>query len=210
MKLFNSSKRWVTWWAKRKINWKEQYMNPQHPHRLLIAEALKHIPWMCLFEIGCGAGANLVTIIKKNPGKQVGGVDINPDAIAFAQTQFTNALFKVNSGDNIMMSDKSAGIILSDMMLIYISPRYISRYLKEWKRVARDYIILCELHSDSWWKRFVIKWKEGYNIYNYKKLLEKLEFYDIKMYKFKKEDWPDSDLQQDYGHLIVAKVPTDY
>lgn len=207
MKLFNSTKKWVKWWTKRKIDWGSHYMNPKHPHRLLIAETLRHIPWMSLFEVGCGAGANLVTIVNMNPGKQVGGIDINPDAISFAKTQFRNGLFKVSSADNIMMSDKSMGIILSDMVLIYITPRHIGRYLKEFKRVAGDYVILCELHSTSWWKRFALKWREGYNAYDWPKLLEKHEFYDIKMYKLKKEDWPESNLQQKYGYIIVAKVP---
>ena len=210
MKLFNSTQRWVGWWQTRKIDWGAHYMNPRHPHRLLLAEVLKHIPWLSLFEVGCGAGANLVTLIKTHPGKQVGGMDINTEAVAFATTQFNNAILKVGSGDDIMMSDKSAGVILSDMMLIYISPRHIGRYLKEFKRVARGYVVLCELHSDSWRHRFAVKWKEGYNLYDYKKLLKKHEFYDIQMYKLSKEDWPESTLQQNYGHIIVARVPEDY
>lgn len=210
MKLFNTTKRWANWWAKRDINWKEHYMNPEHPHRVMIAYVLKSLRWGALVEVGCGAGANLAQIMKVNQGKQLGGVDINPDAIAFAKTQFQHAFLNVNSADDIMLSDQATDIILSDMCMIYISPFLIKRHLDEFKRVARSYLVLCELHSPSLWERLVVKWKEGYNIFNWPKLLEENGFYDIQTYKIPKEGWPESNLQQKYGHIIVARVPKNY
>lgn len=210
MKLFNSTKRWVEWWKNRKIDWGEHYMNPNHPHRTLLVEVLKRIPWYSLMEVGCGAGANLVTIVKNIQGRQVGGVDVNPDAIAFAQTQLTNAVLKVNPADDIMMSDQCMDVLLSDMTMIYINPSKIDRHLEEFKRVARSYVVLCELGSTSWWQRFVIKWKEGYNAYDWKRLLEKHDYYDIQLYKIPPEMWPESDLQQKYGYIIVARTPKYY
>lgn len=210
MKLFNSTKRWTDWWAKRKIDWKKEYMNPDHPHRLMIAEVMRRLNWMSIIEVGCGAGANLVQIVKSNPGKQVGGVDISPSAIAFAETQFKNALLKVCPSDDVMLSDQATDIVLSDMLMIYITPSRMKKQLKEFKRLARNYIVLCELHSDSWWDRFVIKWKEGYNVYNWPKLLEENGFYDVLTYKIPKEAWPESDLQQKYGYIIVARTPKYY
>lgn len=210
MKLFNTTERWVSWWAKRKIDWKKEYMNPNHPHRIMLGQVLKTLDWLSLIEVGCGAGANMVQIIKSNPGKQVGGVDINPDAIAFARTQFTNALLKVNSADNLILSDKMCDVILSDMTMIYMSPWQIRKPLREFKRVARNFIVLCELHSPSLWQRLVIKWKEGYNMFNWPKLLEKNGFYDISIYKIPPPAWPESDLQQKYAYIIIARVPKYY
>mgnify|MGYP001567044021 CR=1 FL=1 len=210
MKYFNSTKKWITWWKNRKIDWGKEYMNPNHPHKILLAETLRHLPWLSLIEVGCGAGANLVKIAKTIPGRQVGGVDINPDAIAFAKTMFKNALLKVNSADNIILSDKSTDVILSDMCMIYITPNKIEKHLKEFKRLARNYVVFVELHSKNWWDRFVIKWKEGYNVYDWPKLLEKHGFYDVSIYKIPKEAWPESDLQQKYGHIIVARTPKYY
>src|ERR1700733_15072868 len=115
MKLFNSTKKWVDWWKDRKVDWAKQYMNPNHPHRIVIAEVLKHINWLSLIEVGCGAGANLAQIVKSIPERQVGGIDVNPQAIEFAQTQFKNGVFSVGKADDIMMSDQSCDIILSDM-----------------------------------------------------------------------------------------------
>ncbi len=210
MKLFNTTERWVDWWRKRKIDWKKEYMNPQHPHRVLLGQILQHLQWMSLLEVGCGAGANLVQIVKSNPGKQVCGVDINPEAIEYAKTQFKNAEFRVNPADDVMFSDQATDIVLSDMCMIYISPFKIEAHLKEFKRLARNYVIFCELHSDSWWERFVLKWKEGYNMFNWPKLLEQNGYYDVKTYKIPKEAWPESDLQHKYGYIIVARTPKYY
>ncbi len=210
MKLFNSTKKWVDWWAKRKIDWKAHYMNPNHPHRLMLVEILKRLNWLSLIEVGCGAGANLVQIIKNIPGRQVGGVDINPDAIEFAKTQFTNALLKVNPAHDIVLSDQATDVILSDMCMIYITPGLIKKHLDEFKRLSRNYLVLCEFHSSNFWQRLVVKYREGYNVYNWPKLLEKHGYYDIQMYKIPKEGWPESDLQQKYGYIIVARTPKYY
>lgn len=212
MKLFNSTQKWTNWWARRKIDWKVHYLNPNHPHRLLIVETLKGLEWGCVIELGCGAGANLMAILKAMPGRkvQVGGIDINPDAIALAEKMFIGGLFKVGSGDDVMLSDKASDVILTDMYMIYITPNRMAKQLTEIKRLARNYVVMCEFHSESWWERLALKWREGYNMYDWRKLLEKHGFYGINLYKIPKEFWSESDLQQKYCHIIVAKVPKDY
>ena len=211
MKLFNSTKKWSSWWQRRKIDWKTHYMNPDHPHRTLLAQVVNSSNWLSLIELGCGAGANLVTILKGIKGaKQLGGVDINPDAIALANQTFRGGLFKVNSGDDVMMSDKATDVILTDMYLIYMTPSRMKKQLTEIKRLTRSHVVFCEFHSKSWWQRLVLKYKEGYNMYNYQRLLEKHGFYDISLFKIPKDFWPESDLQQKYAYIVVARVPRDY
>lgn len=207
MKLFNSTKKWKQWWETRKINWQESYLSTwNHPHRYLISGILKELGWMSLFEIGCGAGANLVNIVKSFPGKtlQLGGSDINPDAIQVATGILKGAVLKVGSGDDVILSDDSVDIVLTDRMLIYVGPGKIDSYIKEIRRIARNYIILCEFHSPSLYDRIKIKISSGYNAYNYKTLLDKYGFYDIMAYKIPPEAWP-GDTYPSY--LIVAKVP---
>lgn len=209
MKLFNSTERWSKWWKNRKIDWKEHYLNPDHPHRTLIAEVLKHMRWGCLIEIGCGAGANLMAILKSmpNPQVQVGGVDINKDAIELANKNFKGGLFKVGTGEDVMLSDDATDIVLTDMYMIYLTPKRIAKQLKEIARITRNSVVFCELHSENRLERLAIKWREGYNVYDYKKLLDKHGFYDIKLYKLPPEFWPESKLQQKYCYIITAKVP---
>jgi len=205
MKTTNQHKKY---WKDRKIDWKTSYLDTwNHPHRKLIIAALRGFHWVSLMEVGVGGGANLYNILKNFKGKQIGGIDVNKDAIELAQKTFNGGLFKVNSADDIMLSDNSTDVMLSDMTLIYVSPLQIMSYLKEIKRVARNYIVLCEFHSDSWWNRLALKINTGYNAHNYRKLLTKLGFYDIFTYKLKEEDWPGGNPQKTFAYLIIAKVP---
>jgi len=194
------------YWQERKIDWNQSYLQTwSHPHRFLISAVLKEIGWMSLFEIGCGAGANLVNIIKSFPGKkiQLGGSDINLDAIKTAQEALKGAILKVGSGDDVIMSDDSTDIVLTDRMLIYVGPRQINKYIKEIKRIARSYVILCEFHSPSLYDRIKLRWTSGYNAYDYRKLLEKHGFYDIQLVKIPPEVW----LGDTYPSFIIkAKV----
>ena len=208
IRYFNSTEKWKAWWSKRKIDWRKDYLDSwNHPHRYLITTILAKLNWLSLIEIGCGSGANLMNITKNLQGKQLGGMDVNPEAIALAKKTFMGGLFKVNSGDNMMLSDKSTDVVLSDMSLIYVHPKDIGRYIKEIKRVGRKYVVLCEFHSPSWWERFKLRAKDGYFAYDYKRLLLKYDFYDILLYQIPPEAWPDATKNQQFRAIIVATIP---
>jgi ubiquinone/menaquinone biosynthesis C-methylase UbiE len=195
------------YWERRKIDWDASYLSGTlaHPHRNLILKVLESFQWQSLWEVGCGPGANLVRIVQAFPGKEVGGNDINKDAIDLAQKTFKNAIFGVNSGDDILMSDKACDVVLSDMMLIYVDPFKIKKYLNEFKRICRLRVVLVEFHSESWWERLKLRIRSGYNSYNYKKLLEQVGFYDIVMWKIPEEYWPGGNPQKDFAYIISAK-----
>lgn len=207
MKLFKTTEQHKKYWQERKIDWKSHYQNWDHPHRFLISHILGSIPWYSLIEIGCAAGANLMNIVQQFPGRQIGGIDLNPDAIAQAEKTFQGALLKVGSGDNIMMSDNSTDVTLTDMTLIYVSRRDIDRYVKELKRVSRNYVVLCEFDSKSWWSRLKLKLSTGYNAHDYERILKKWGFYDIVKYKIPPELWEGGEPQKTFGYIIVARVP---
>jgi len=211
MKLFRNTEQFKKWWINRK-NWTDGYSGPEalnHPHRQLIVRVLRSFRWLSLMEIGCAAGANLINIAKAIPGRQIGGIDVSPDAIEKAievtSAVYRGGFFKVNSADDIMMSDKSTDVILSDAVLIYVDRTKIKKYLKEIKRVSRNHILFCEFHSKSWWSRLALKWKTGYNSYNWIKLLEKNGFYDIYIYKLREQDWAGYPWNK-YGYIILARV----
>lgn len=205
MKLFRTTKSHSNWWKNRKLDWKTSYQNWDHPHRFLIANVLKSLNWLSLIEIGCGGGANLINIVKNIPGKQIGGVDVNADAIELCQKTFKEGLFKVNAADDVMLSDKAVDVVLSDAVLIYVSPKDIRRHLREIKRISRKYVVLCEFHSKSLWNRFALKINSGYNAYNWKRLLEQEGFYDVMFYKIPKDVWPCM-LWEVFGHIIVGRI----
>lgn len=205
-----TTSQWSKWWTKRQIDWTKDYLATwNHPHRYMISGILQSFSWMSLLEIGCGSGPNLMNFIKtmKDKPMQLGGCDINPDAIELAKKTFTNGMFKVCPGDDIMMSDKSADVILTDMMLIYAGPTKIKNYLRELRRITRNKVVLCEFHSENFWDRFWLRVKGGLNAYDYPKLLEELDFYDIMKYKIPDELWPDAKRNQKFRYIIVAKAP---
>ena len=196
------------WWKKRKIDWEQAYLSTwNHPHRQAILYMLSQIHWKSLIEIGVGAGGNLKAIIKNLPGKQLGGIDISEDAIVSCKKTFPNGVFFACPADDILMSDKSTDVALSDMMYIYVSPRDIKKHLKELKRITRNYVVLCEFHHTNPIKRFIFLLKSGFHIYNWNKLLKKNGFYDILTYKLTADDWPGSKKHEDFCSVFLAKVP---
>lgn len=205
MKTTNDHKKY---WRERKIDWKVDYLSTwTHPHRELIVAALKTFPWFTLWEVGCGPGANLVKINKEIPDRQLGGSDINEDAIKLAMETFMNGRFHVESAEDMLLSDKSLDVILSDATLIYIDPSKIDTVINEFTRSARNHIVLCEFHSKNWLKRLLFRFKTGYNAYNYQKLLSKHGCYDIQIIKIPKEYWPGTPWEE-WGHIIIARVTT--
>lgn len=200
----------LKWWTNRKIDWKTDYLDTwNHPHRNVISAILATFSWLSLIEIGCGSGANLINILKKFTGKkmQLGGVDVNPEAIELAKKTFTDGLFKVCQGNDVMLSDKSTDVVLTDMTLIYVGPTKIDSYIEELKRIGRNHVVLCEFHSTNPFKRLWLKVYSGYNAHNYKKLLEKHGFYDISSYKLAPADWPEGTYQKDFGYIFIARIP---
>lgn len=205
--MLRTTKHQTEYWQKRKIDWKEAYQSTvNHPHRALISAILRSIPFTSLWEVGVGGGANLIRILSDHKGKQLGGSDVSEEAIALCRETFKGGLFHVEAGDNLMMSDHSVDVILSDMCLIYVDPRHIDDYLKEFKRVGRSYIVLCEFDSKSWWKRLVTRITTGYHVYDYYKRLEKLGYYNIQVQKIPTELWPGTDKNTEFRSIITAKI----
>jgi len=204
---FRTTKNHKDYWQNRKIDWEKDYLSTwNHPHRYLISGLLKQFTWVSLIEVGCGAGANLMNIIKNLSGKQLGGIDINKDAIAVAEKTFKGGVFKLGSAEDILMSDNSTDVVLTDMCLIYVGPKKIKKHLREIKRITRNRVVLCEFHSKSWWQRLKLKVETGYNMYDYEKLLTKLGFYDISVNQIPNEMWPDAK-NPGIRHIVVARVP---
>lgn len=205
-----TTSQWERWWEKRNIDWQKDYLATwNHPHRHLIAGVLKTFSWFSLLEIGCGAGANLYHIVRTaGEHKQVGGVDINPEAIKVASQALNGAYLKVGSVEDMMMSDNSADVILSDMCLIYVGPRKIRKVLREVKRIGRLRVVLSEFHAPRLIDRLLLRYRSGLHAYDYVKLLESEGFHDVTMYKMPKECWPGADdSKQKFRYVIVAKIP---
>lgn len=203
MQRFGDSEKY---WRARNINWNDAYFNPRHPHRILILREMMRFNFKSVFEIGCGAGANLVNIYNVFKGAEIGGTDINEQAIETARKNLPYAKdLEVGTADDIFFSDKSIDVIITDATLLYVNPFKIKKVVKEMARVARNGIVLCEPFRYKAWQRWYLWWAEGLFLHNYPKLLKRAGFYDIKMLKITKEFWPDS-LWYVAGYIISAKI----
>lgn len=194
------------YWRNRKGDWKFHHLSTwNHPHRGLIIEALRSLYWFSLWEVGCGAGANLVRIVKEIPGRQLGGSDINADMIEVAKKTLDGAMFHVEDITDMLLSDNSVDVVLSDASLIYIDPTDIKKAIHEIVRIARNGVVMVEFNSNNWFERLKFRLRTGYNIYDYEKLLKKEGCYDIQKYKITKDLWDDKEWSR-YGYILIAKV----
>ena len=211
------------YWRERKIDWKTQYLDTwDHPHRQLIVCVLQAFQneWMSVWEVGCGPGPNLARIFKEFHGKQMqlGGSDLNEDAIKLARATFQTevkqpdgtmkrqdaGMFHVESSEDMLLSDKAVDVMLSDAHLIYIGPFKIRKVLKEMVRITRNRLVLCEYEEKSWWKRIQLWWKTGYFAHDYKKLLEEAGCFDVQMAPIPEQFWGGN--WSKYGKIITAKI----
>ena len=199
---FKSTKKHTDYWINRKIDWNKDYLQSwNHPHRTFISTLLTRFTWMSLLEVGCASGPNLLNIVKNHQGKQVGGIDVSEDAIKVAQETFQGAFLKVGSAEDIMMSDNSTDVVLSDMCLIYV--KNPNKAIAEMKRVTRKHLLISELHSESWYARMKLRITSGYHAHNYKRLLEKHGFYNLQFIKMTEKMWPGGNPQKTYGYFIL-------
>lgn len=204
--MFKTTNKHTKYWQKRKIDWNQAYLATwNHPHRAIITSMLKGVGIKSLFEIGCGPGANLMRIVKEIPGLQLGGCDVNADAIKLAKETFAGGRFYVDKGNDTMLSDKSVDVVLSDMALIYVGPMKIRSYIREMKRIGRLYVLLCEFHSPSFLKRILAR-LGGYHVYDYKKLLESEGFYNVHVQHIPEQLWPGTDRNTEFRTIITAQI----
>uniref|UniRef100_A0A6H1ZCH0 Putative methyltransferase n=1 Tax=viral metagenome TaxID=1070528 RepID=A0A6H1ZCH0_9ZZZZ len=160
-----------------------------------------------VLEAGCATAPNLVRLKREWPDIEVGGFDVNEDAIKQAVTYIPDGKFYNHGIDEIYFSTNSTTATLSDACLIYVERSKIKGVLKEFSRISTEYIVLCEFHSTSWIERMALKLTSGYNAYDYKKLLSSLGYHDIQLKKIPAEIWPGMPWER-YGYIITAKCPT--
>lgn len=194
-----STKQHKKYWEERKIDWEQAYWNPEHPHRDLIIEALSDMAFNSVLEVGCGAGANLYRVLQAWPRTELGGVDINNDAILMARKKLPTAQYLACApADRIFLGDNSIDVTITDACLIYYDAFKIKKVLKEIYRITRRDIVLCELHSKSIYDKLTSR----YHLHNYPKLLTKVGFYDVQMEKI--TNWPGKPWEK-WGYIITAK-----
>ncbi|MEK6829245.1 MAG: class I SAM-dependent methyltransferase [Nanoarchaeota archaeon] len=205
MRRFSTDKH-KKYWQSRKIDWRSAYFDTwNHPHRFMLVEKLKRMKWDRLFEVGCASGPNLYLLYQHFPEKHFAGVDVNEEAIKTAKQLLQPKIYVgVQEAGDLYLGDNGTDVILTDMTLIYIDPSKIHQTIKEIYRAAKKYILFCEFHSNSFFKRWGLRLATGYNAYDYERLLEKHGFREIEIEKIPEEKWPGGEPQKTFGYIISA------
>ena len=176
-------------WSETSDNWIKDYtLSINHPHRVLIKEAMYFIDnFASVLEVGCNSLPNLHILQGSNSAGKFAGIDINEEAIKEAKINLSDIELKVGSVLNIPFPDKTFDVILSDAVFMYIDPNQIEKAMSEIGRVAKKGLIFIEWIDDS--KNGIIKdyhWARDYVHW-----LHKLKFDDnILIKKITKDIWP--------------------
>lgn len=126
------------------------------PHRQWLAQHLLAIPDMKqILEIGCGWGANLEVLAKRDRSLKLAGVDINLPSIKKGQVRFMSLglenikLFEGRANNLEKFKDGSIDVVFTDAVLLYIGPDQIEGCIREMKRVARKAVVFLEMHQEG-------------------------------------------------------------
>ena len=191
------------------LNWIEEYWkSKEHPHRKLIIRELKKLqPFERLIEVGSNCGPNIFLINKEFPKIDIVGIDINRASLLkgiskFPKEFFRNSgLFHQNLEKEINFRSKDFDVILSDAVLMYISPEKIRQVIEEMIRVTKKAIILCEwqIPDNKLGEKVYGHWARDY--------VKLLGDYGIKtsIYKLTKEDWPSENWSR-VGYIITGSL----
>lgn len=196
------------------IYWKVYYffkkeevgIDPNHSHRnILIEEISKYYSFESVMEIGCGFGPNLYNLSLKFKDAKFYGIDISGKAIKegkrfFKNKKIDNVFLEKRSADNLKKyKDKSFDIVFTDATIIYVGLDKIDSVIKEFIRIAKKAVILCEQHTEE--KSFYDdKW-----VHNYKTILIKhISKEKITIKKLPKESWTGDWAK--YGNVIEIKL----
>ena len=103
-----------------------------------------------VIELGCNVGRNLFVLTARHPGLVATGVDIDPEAIAFARKRVGAELLVGDLYDvNAVLGDRGADVIFTMGVLIHLHPDAIPPVLAAMARRVRSAVVLVEQVSDG-------------------------------------------------------------
>lgn len=160
--LARSQQYWRTGWRddpRGAVNHPEAYWAGGDGHASYTPDLLHFLasagdPPGSVLEIGCNAGRNLFHLAQSYPGIRLAGIDINPEAIAFAKAHVLGAAaLDLRVGDLSApqtlraFPDDLVDVVLSMAVLVHLPPGEVkARILRECLRIARRGVLLIEPH----------------------------------------------------------------
>lgn len=121
-----------------------------------------------VLEVGCGTGIDLRRFAKTT---MVYGIDLNDKALAIARTKFKGGHFRKGDISALPFGDSSVDFVFTHGLLNYLDDVILERGVSEMYRVAKRYIMNCELFAKSEKRidenakfRNMRRWWHGYNV----------------------------------------------
>ena len=99
-----------------------------------------------VLEIGCGTGIDLR---KFDDSFEIHGVDLNEHALELAKKNIPKAEFYKESITKLPFKDTSIDFIFTHKLLNYLDDEILDNGVSEMFRVAKRYIVNCELFGES-------------------------------------------------------------
>lgn len=122
-------------------------LSVSHPHREVIINILRQVPFTSLLEVGCSVGPNLSVIHKAFPEAVLSGIDPNAESVERAQGFVPYA--DVRMGDVRELSVEPVDVILADASLMYVTPDEITAVMDRLAWTARKAILVVDRHNGS-------------------------------------------------------------
>ena len=99
-----------------------------------------------ILEIGCGTGSDLR---KYDDSFEIHGVDLNDRALELAKKNIPNGKFYKESITKLPFEDSSVDFVFTHKLLNYLDDDTLDNGVSEMFRVAKKYIVNCELFGES-------------------------------------------------------------
>jgi len=164
-------------------NW-ETLRNSYFPDDLN-AKAHKRSNWACgilrqtaftsILELGCNCGRNLYHLQKQSPEVEIAGIDINPEALEFAQDKVKGQLVCGSIYELDKVFQRRFDVVFTMAVLIHIVPQDIDFILEHILRLSTKAIVHFEYNgagtrfqglakNSTYWSQNIIGFYERHNI----------------------------------------------
>lgn len=205
---FGSSLHAWIWRHRQKDDVETLRKNAMHPHRSMLVDAVRRFQtFEDVLEFGCHSGPNLFRLAREFPHARFKGIDLNMGFIDqgqawMAEEGLDNVELKVGSSDDLSnFPSRSADVVISDAVLMYLGPDKIAQVLHHFVRIARKGIILVEwsLDADDSQGHY---WYDMHWVHNYSALLRAMAPTVAETRtKIPADVWPGSGWEE-YGYVM--------
>lgn len=183
----------------------------RRPHRRLLVNSVVAlgIGDGGVLDVGCGKGPNLVLLAQELPGIRLEGIDLSRSAVDAAGAELASRnlsgirVSQGGTGDLTTFESGAFDIVVSDAVLIYLSPEQISATLREMLRIARKGLVLGTWHQDLSLGDVAARYDEGAWIYDYHQLLDNMDGIKLDIQLYPEGVWQDARWQR-YGVMVVV------